>query len=380
MAVSRAGEVVLSLSRLNVVDPVDMRSRQIRAGAGATISALRDAARRAGLDYGVDLASRDSATIGGTIATNAGGLRVIRYGDTRGQLVGIEAVLGNGDVVSHLSGLTRDNTGYHFPSLLAGSEGTLGVVTRAQLRLVPMRNNHTVALVPFDSVEDAVHAAAELALRVDDLEAVELLLAPGLQLVCDVFRLPAPFGTRSAAFLLVESAAVEGNDDLAAAVVALPAVEEVAVAIDAPRRAALWRYRDLHTEAIATVGTPLKLDVAVPMADLAAFIEDAPRLVAENSPGAVTWIFGHVAEGNVHVNVTGVDPEDQRIEDAVYRLVASYGGSISVEHGIGTAKLPWLHLNRTASEVDAFRALKRALDPDGIFNPGVLIPSPASQR
>lgn len=370
------GGVVLSMSRLSGLDDVDTAASQVTAAAGVAIRDVQRVAASCELAYGVDLASRDSATVGGTVATNAGGLRVLRYGDTRAQVVGIEVVLGDGSVVSHLGGLTRDNTGYDLAALLTGSEGTLGIVTRARLRLVPATKHRTVALLAFGSVADAVSCIPTLRSDLIGLEAVELFLDAGLQLVCDFANLAPPFpSTRHSAYLLIEAAShAEVEDDMADVVAALPSVHDVAVATDASRRAALWWYRELHTEAINRVGPPHKLDVAVPLAALADFVDEVPLLVGKQFPAAQVWMFGHAADGNVHVNVTGVEPDDDRVDDLVLTLAASYGGSISAEHGIGRAKRRWLHLNRSAAELAAFRAVKAAFDPDGILNPGVLLP------
>lgn len=368
------GAVLVSLSRLVDLE-IDETAGQATVGAGVAVARLRDAAAAAGMAYAVDLASRDSATMGGTIATNAGGLRVLRFGDTRAQLVGIEAVLGDGSVVSHLAGLTRDNTGYHIPSLLAGSEGTLGLVTRARVRLVPRSENRAVALLAFDTPTDAVSAVGAFRRNPDGIEAVELVLREGVELVSATLGLPLPFATSFAAYVLIEMA---GNHDvlepLTELVASVSALRATAVASDAPRRSALWRYREGHTEAINRVGTPHKLDVALPAQTFAAFVEEVPRRVNERYPEARCWLFGHAADGNVHVNVTGVDADDDGVDDVVLRLVASYGGSISAEHGIGRAKRRWLHLNRSNAEIAAFRSIKSALDPDGICNPGVLLP------
>jgi FAD/FMN-containing dehydrogenase len=374
-SVPLAGELVLSLRRLSAIEGVDARGGQLTAGAGVTVAGVQQAARAAGWAYGVDFASRATATVGGSIATNAGGLRVLRYGDTRAQVVGVEAVLGDGSVVSHLGGLVRDNSGYHLPSVLCGSEGTLGVVTAARLRMVPPAPERAVALVAFDTIEAAVRAAADLRHDVPTLEAAELFLAGGLDLVCDVASVPPPFRARHIAFLLAEAAGQRSPvGDLTAAVDSLEGVADVALAVDPAGRAELWLYREGHTEAINTLGPPHKLDVALPADRLAEFLRRSPEVVAAVAPGASTWLFGHAADGNVHVNVTGLPPEDQRVDDSVLRLAADFGGTISAEHGIGTAKRAYLGLNRSAAEVAAFRALKRALDPDGILNPNVLLP------
>ncbi len=165
---------------------------------------------------------------------------------------------------------------------------------------------------------------------------------------------------------------------MAAVLDSVDAVEDVAVATDPARRAQLWGYRERHTEAINTLGAPHKLDVTLPAPKLAAFIDHVPDVVRAADPGASTWLFGHVGDGNVHVNVTGLEPDDLKVDDRVMHYAAELGGSISSEHGIGTAKRPWLHLNRSDAELSAFRRLKTALDPAGIMNPNVLLPAGSS--
>ncbi len=370
------GEVVLSLAGLRDLDPVDDRAGQITAGAGVTLTGLQQAASAADWSYGVDIASRGSATVGGMIATNAGGLRVLRYGDTRAQLMGLEAVLGTGAVLSHLGGLVKDNTGYHWPGLVCGSEGTLAVVTAARLRLVPPMPYRTVALLAFATVGNALNAAGLLRRALPSLEACELILAPGVDLVCSVAGMPPPFPVRHPVYLLVEVAdRTDPTGPTAEATDAIADVLAVAVATEPARRAELWRYREAHTEVVNTLGPPHKLDVTLPLGALAEFVDTVPAVVSAAVPAARTWLFGHVGDGNIHVNVTGLSPDDGRVDDAVLRLVAGLGGSISAEHGIGTAKKRWLSLSRSPTELAAFRSLKRVLDPDGVLNPNVLLDS-----
>lgn len=368
-------EVVLSLRRLAGVSDVDALGGQLSAGAGTTVADVQVAAAEAGWAYGVDLGSRDSATIGGTIATNAGGLQVLCHGPTRAQLVGCEAVLGTGDTVSHMGGLMKDNTGYDLGGLLCGSEGTLGVVTAVRVCLVPRAPEHVTSILAFSSTAAAVDAASLLRRSLPELQSLELFLQPGLNLVCRATGTAGPFTGEHAAYLLVEAAAQHDPMPAMAAVIrSLAGIEDVAVATDAPRRAQLWRYREGHTEAINTLGAPHKLDVTLPAPLLAAFIDGVPDIVKGADPLAETWLFGHAGDGNVHVNVTGVAPDDLTVDDRVLVHVAELGGSISSEHGIGTAKRPWLHLNRSEAELTAFRQLKSALDPAGIMNPNVLLP------
>jgi FAD/FMN-containing dehydrogenase len=366
------GEVVCSLTRFRTLE-VDSTSGQATAGAGVTISDLQEVAAKAGWAYGVDIASRGSATVGGSVATNAGGIRVLRHGDTRAQLLGVRAVFGTGQVVSHLSGLVKDNTGYHLPSLLCGSEGTLAVLTAAQVRLVRQSNETVVALLAFGHVGAAIEATAALRRELSSLSAAELFFQAGMALVREHAGLPDPFHRPHAAYLLVEAA--DDRDptaELAAAVDSLEGVSAVAVAPDRARGAELWRYREGLTEAINHHGTPHKLDVAVPIGAIGELVERVPGVVSSVCKDAEVWMFGHAADGNVHVNVTGLDPDDDEVDTAVFELAASLGGSVSAEHGIGIAKRKWLHLNRSETEIAVFRSLKRTLDPDTVLNPSVL--------
>lgn len=360
------GEILLSLRRMAGVSEVDGDAGQITAGAGTTIAGVQAAAQRAGWDYGVDLGARQSATVGGTVATNAGGLRVLRYGDTRAQILGVQAVLGDGSVIEHLGGLVKDNTGYHLPALLCGSEGTLGVITAARLRLVPRFEQRVVALVGLASMAEAVALGGHLRRTVATVDAIEFLTAACRHLV----GLPPPLGAEHAVYVLVECAGHEDpTAELAATVGDLPSA--VAGPADPGRRTELWRYREAITEAVNRLGPPVKLDVTLPAGQLARFVVDVGSVVP---PGAQVWLFGHVADGNVHVNVTGVDATDESVDDVILRLVAERGGSISAEHGIGHAKKRWLHLMRSESELAAMRSIKAALDPAGILNPNALLP------
>lgn len=367
------GELVLSLRRLTSLGAVDVGARAVTAGAGVTIGALQHHAAASGLEYAVDLASRDSATVGGAIATNAGGLRVVRFGATRAQVLGVEAVLSDGRVLRHLGGLTKDNTGYDLAGLLCGSEGTLAVITAARLRLVAPRPQRTAALVAFASVGDAVSAAGSWPAAIEGVEAIEFMVADGVALVAERLGL-APL-VEAPAYLLVEAAGTaDPTDALAAVVTSTDGVLDVAVGRTAGQRQRLWRYREGHTEAINQLGPPHKLDVTLPHDRLAGFIDAVPAAVAAARPEATVWLFGHAGDGNVHVNVTGVAPDDPVVDDVVLHLVADLGGSISAEHGIGTAKRPWLELNRSPEELAAFAAIKQALDPAGVLNPNVLLP------
>jgi FAD/FMN-containing dehydrogenase len=369
------GAVLVSLARLTTIEPVDVVSAQVTVGAGVTLAALQQQVRPLGLDYGVDFAARESCTVGGMAATNAGGERVLRYGTTRAQVLGVEAVLADGTVISRLAGLPKDNTGYDVVSLLVGSEGTLGVVTRLRLRLVPLFPGRAVALVAVDDTTAAVSLVRALRNALPSLEAAELFFADGLDLVREKTGLPAPFAEPHPAYLLVECAQRnDPTDDLLAALGEADGVRDATVASDVRGRHALWAYRESHTESINAAGVPVKLDVAVPLPALADCVAALPKAIAAACPDARPILFGHVNEGNLHVNVLNALDRAEPVEDAVLRLVSSYGGSISAEHGVGRAKRAWLELSRAPAEIAVMRGIKQALDPHGLLNPGVLLP------
>jgi FAD/FMN-containing dehydrogenase len=376
-SVPRAGaEVVLSLRRLDELGPVDALAGQVTAGAGVTLAALQANAAAAGLAFGIDTGARESATVGGMIATNAGGVHVVRHGPMRAQLVGVEAVLGTGDVVSRLGGLVKDNTGYDLGQLLCGSEGTLGVVTGARLRLVADEPHVVVALLGLAGIAEAVSLASDLRHEVGEVRALELMEGDSMRAVASHLGAAPPVAPDAGAFLVVEAA---GRVDPTAALAGsigrhLGRRAPAAVAVERVDRERLWRWREAHPEAAAALGVVLKFDVTLPAAAIAEFCAQVSQRVASGWPGATTLLYGHVGDGNIHVNVVGPDPDDDAVDDAVLDLAVSLGGSISAEHGIGVAKKAWLARDRSAAEVAAMRAIKHALDPDGILNPGVLLP------
>jgi len=373
-AVCDRPQVVLALSRLRSLEPVDTAAAEVTVGAGATLVAVQAHARTANLAVGVDLGARDTATIGGMVAANAGGVQVLRHGPMRAQLVGIEAGLVDGSVVRRLPGLVKDNTGYHLPSLLAGSEGTLAVVTRVRLRLVPLLPRRTVALLAVGGPDEAVDVSSELRHRLPSLLAAELFFDDGMDLVLRHAGGERPFRDHHPAYLLVEvEGAGDPTDELVAAIAAAgDGVRDTALASDPAGRERLWALRERHTESVNAEGIPHKLDVAVPIGRLAAYAQEVRGAIEAAWPGARTYLYGHLGDGNLHVNVLGPPPEDEAVDNAVLRLAIAMGGTISAEHGIGVAKVGWLEADRGTADVAAMRAIKRAFDPDEVLNPGVL--------
>ncbi len=373
-SVPRGGEVVLSLGRLSAIGAVESAAGEVSAGAGATLSAVQAAARAAGWDVGVDLAARDSATIGGMVATNAGGVQVLRHGTMRRQLLGFEAVLADGTVLSRMPGMPKDNTGYDLGGLLAGSEGTLAIITALHLRLVPQLSRRAVAVAGFDDAATVLAAAGRLRRELAALIALELFTDAGLDLVMRHANVAPPFGQRRPFYLLAEvgADADDPTDDLVEILEALDVGESAAIATDPTGRDRLWQLRERHTEAVHAEGVPHKLDVSVPMSRYAEMVERVPAAVSAVDAYARTYLYGHVADGNLHVNVLGPSPDDESVDDAVLGLVLELGGSVSAEHGIGVAKVDWLVRDRGEAAVAAMRALKTAWDPAGILNPGVV--------
>lgn len=364
-------DVLLSTERLRALGEVDPAQRQIRAGAGVTLAAVQQTAAAAGLLMGVDLASRDSATVGGMASTNAGGLRTVRYGPMRRQVAGIEVALPDGSVVRRHSAVHADNTGYDIASLVVGAEGTLGVITEVDLRLHPIPSHHVAALCAFNDLGALVTAGRALR-DVETIAALELVDGRAAAMAAEHLGVAVPF--RADWLLLVELAGdTEQTGRLATVLEGLPLCAEPAVGVDASARQRIWAARESLAEVTGLFGPPLKFDVALPDTAIAGFAGDAAALVARHAPHALPILFGHIGEGNLHLNVLRCTAEQ---EAALYapmmELIGASGGNVSSEHGVGTVKRSYLSMSRTASDIAAMRAIKAAFDPTGYLNAAVL--------
>lgn len=371
------------LDQLGAVDPA---SRQVSVGAGVTLADLQGHAAASGWYYPVDLAARDGATVGGTVATNAGGVRVIRYGMTAAHVVGVEAVLADGSVIDDTSGLLKNNTGYRWSALLTGSEGTLGIITRVRVALELRPCATTVAMLPVDTLSEAVAVTARLRGEPGaDLLASEVLDAVSCRLWRDQ-NTATPLPCTHRWLLLLEVADGADASGLAPLLEDTSAISPVStdsliVATSPPQQRRLWQMREGLSEAYARAATEsgrtvVKLDVSLPAAALDEFVSAARRLCEEAPGRPMLGVFGHVGDGNLHLEVLGPPAGAAEAEHGLLHLVAQHAGSISAEHGIGRAKRNYLPLSRSQADIAAMRAVKKALDPDCRLNPGILLPQP----
>lgn len=382
--------ILLSLSRMNRVLNIDARNGAAMAEAGVTLAGLQSAAKGAGLLFPLSLASDGSAQLGGALSTNAGGNAVLRFGMMRDLTLGLEVVLPDGRVWNGLRGLRKDNTGYDLKQLFIGGEGTLGVITRAVVKLFPQPRSHETALAAVPGVREAIDLLSRLREAMgDQLTAFELLPRNGVEFV--LRHIPGardPFPAPHAWYVLMEISSVRESHAirplLEAALAAASGaglIQDAVIAETLAQSEALWMLRENLPEGQKFEGGSIKHDISVPVSAIAEFITRATDTVIQVLPGIRPVAFGHLGDGNVHFNLSqpiGMDSaaflarwaEFNRI---VHDLAAEMGGSISAEHGIGRMKREEITRYKSPVEMDMMRALKRALDPDGVMNPGKLV-------
>ncbi|HBO12355.1 MAG TPA: FAD-binding oxidoreductase [Halieaceae bacterium] len=377
-------QVILSLERMRAIEGIDPRQRTATVQAGVTLQALEEAVDAEGLLFPLDLGARGTATLGGNAATNAGGNRVIRYGMMRDMVLGLEAVLADGTVVSSMNHLIKNNTGYDLKQLFIGSEGTLGVITRLVLRLREKPATRSMALVAvdeFDKVESLLkHMDRGLG---GSLSAFEALWQDFYRLVTSP---PAkgrpPVAQDYPYYVLLESQGAARELDEARFQHALEGAFEAGLIADAAVAQseadcqAFWALRD-DVEQTLHGGLPVIFDVSLPVGAMEAYTGALPAALEAAIGGHRLFIFGHLGDGNLHV-IVQVAPADYerlrpKVEAVVYEPLAAVGGSVSAEHGIGLEKKPWLALSRSPAELALMRRLKETLDPRGILNPGKIL-------
>jgi FAD/FMN-containing dehydrogenase len=382
-------EIVLSLDRMTSVRGLDGDGQTLTAEAGVTLAAAQEAARAAGLLFPLAMASEGSACIGGNLATNAGGIAVLAHGSARALVLGIEAVLADGRVLSGLTSLKKDNTGYDLRDLLVGSEGTLGIITAATLKLVAPPRDTATGFVALASM-DALVAFFRLASRQagSSLTAFEFMSARALEFALRHGGVTAPFADVSApcTVLLEISTSEPGRatplmEALLADASAQGLVTDARIASSAAQQAVMWRLREQMSEVQKHEGGSIKHDVSLPVARIPEFLDRAAEIVERICPGARPVPFGHLGDGNVHYNVSQPPEADKQqflglwgvMSEAIHALVADMEGSISAEHGIGRMKRADLRRHKDPVALDLMRAIKTAFDPNGILNPGKVL-------
>jgi len=366
-------DVLLSTERLREIGEVDVVERRIHVGAGATLAEVQRAASAAGLVFGVDLAARDSATVGGMASTNAGGLRTVRYGNMGEQVIGLDVALPDGSLVHRHSKVRRDNTGYDLVSLFVGAEGTLGVITGLDLRLYPAPTHRVTAICGFDDL-DALVETGRVFRDMAGIAALELIDARASALTAEYVGVAAPVD--GAWQLLIELAGdADLTERLADALENARLSGEPAVGVDVSAQQRLWQVRETVAEVLGVYGPPLKFDVSLPLSAIRGFAAESAGLVAKYAPDAIPVLFGHIGEGNLHLNLVRCVLDDNRereLYSAMMELIASCGGNVSSEHGVGTRKRDYLSMSRTEADIAAMCAVKAAFDPSGYLNPAVL--------
>ena len=384
-AVAASGEIVLSLERLNSLGAVDLLGSTLRVGAGAITEAVHQHCAASGLTWPVDFAAKGSSQIGGNVATNAGGTKVVRYGSTRSWVLGLEVVLADGTILAGDRALEKNNSGPDLRQLFIGSEGILGVVTAATLKLTRLPQETTVLFLGLQDLARVLTLFASSRAAQLELMAYEVLTEACLLRLLRHRSQPRPLGTAHPYYVLmeVERVATVALETWLAAACAEGTVDDGVVATTLGQQRQLWALREGISESLSATGFPHKYDIALPLAGLAAFCADLGAAMAAAYPGYELCSFGHIGDGNLHLNI--MQPEEMARADflsaagvanaSIYALVQRHGGTVSAEHGIGLLKLPYLKYCRTPAEIATMRVLKTALDPRGILNPGKVLPA-----
>jgi len=380
------GCVLLSLERMDQIESVDPASSTITVQAGVTMGRVQAEALNQGLFFPLDLGGRDSCTIGGNLSTNAGGNRVLRYGMARDLVLGLEVVLADGTVMSHLNLMLKDNTGYDLKQLFVGSEGTLGVITRATLKLFPKPRTTQTALCALRNYDAVLQLLSHVRHNLGaNLSAFEMMWPDFYErMTSGLAHLTTPLPHGHGAYVLLEAQGTSPSSDqehferVLAEALEQSVVEDVVIAQSETDALRLWSVRDASGEFRAVFWPHVGFDVSIPTGDIGRFVQTLKYKLQAQWPEVQTVFFGHAGDSNIHIGVKvcpGEQPEAQ-VEQLVYQVVGEWHGSISAEHGIGTLKREFLHHSRTVAEIAAMRAIKSALDPKGILNPGKVLPPP----
>jgi len=377
---ARENELLLSLEAMNRIESVDVTGRTMRVEAGVTLQRAQEEAERFNLMLPLDLGARGTATIGGNISTNAGGMRVVRYGMTRSLVLGLEVVLADGTILQSLNRMLKNNAGYDLKQLFIGSEGTLGIVTRADLRLAPRPVSACAAFVACRDFDAMTALLGMLDARLGgQLSAFEAMWPEYYELTTTAPARSTPILEYGhGVYVLIEALGADPTADRERFEHVLSEAMEQGLVVDAAiakseaERNTMWAPRE-DVFQMDRYGTNHSFDVSLAIADMPRYLDAFRGALRGQFPDARTFVFGHVADGNLHISVCAGDGDVQTIERCVYEPLRSITGSISAEHGIGLERKPYLEISRTQAEIATMRALKAALDPRGILNPGKVI-------
>ncbi|MCS6898401.1 MAG: FAD-binding oxidoreductase [Myxococcales bacterium] len=379
-AVAAQREIVLSMSRMRRMDPVDVLGQTVRVQAGVVTEAVHHHCAEHGLTWPVDFASKGSSQVGGNIATNAGGVKVIRYGLTRQWVLGLQVVTAGGQILELNGALEKNNTGFDLRQLFIGSEGTLGVITEATLKLTRLPGPQQVLLLAVEDVPAVLRLFQAARQEPFQLSAYEFFTDRCAARVERHRRIVPPLSRKAPCYVLIEleKARDYDLDRWLTSLFDQELVLDGTMAQNSSQAAQLWALREGISESLSATGLPHKNDVALPIAGLSAFCAELGRVFKERYPGWEICLFGHIGDGNLHINVMKPEGMERteflaRTSEAdrdLFELVRAHRGSISAEHGIGLLKRPYLGYSRSPEELAVLRSVKQALDPHNILNPG----------
>jgi len=381
--IPKSGEIAINLERMTGIEELDRDAMTMTVKAGTPLQVIQEAADEAGFIFPLDLGARGTCNIGGNISTNAGGNQVLRFGMTRNLVMGLEAVMADGTVISSMNKMLKNNAGYDLKHLFIGTEGTLGIVARAVLRLFPKAGSRCTALLALEKFDDVVSLMHKLTAEFSgNLSAFEVMWESYFHFITDnVDTIDSPLEQRYPLYVLTELEGSNAEKDQELFENTLADAMEEGLVVDAlianseKDREGFWKIRDGVGEISAFIRDSANFDISVPISSMSAFLEQVEKEVVEAVPKAKIMVFGHIADSNLHFLChSGSHDDVKAMYDVVYKVVGDFNGSVSAEHGIGVQKIKYLHHSRNPEEIALMKTLKQALDPKGILNHGRVLP------